>query len=143
MPSYAVTLRCTKKHFLLSDYEVRLKADFAPRGHIASLHYEDTKGLHCHFILNCDTYIDYKDFYKRGWNALFKEIYYKNGWIRYTIKDKHLNVYEEHRNYELELFRPKISPPNSFSDSPNSIDSSITVLDSNEFKNSSLDIRKL
>lgn len=143
MLSYAVTLRCTKKHVLLSDYEVRLKADFAPRGRIDSLHYEDTKGLHCHFIFNCDTYIDYKDFRKRGWNAQFKEIFYEKGWIRYTVKDSHLDIYEEYRNRELELFRPTQTRSNSFPDSPNSIDSTISVCDSNEFKNSSLDIRKL
>lgn len=94
---YAITLKKTRKPILLSDYEVYLKW-LTDKGYkVEDIHYETTKGLHCHFILDSPAEVCYSHLKrdKFGWNIKHVPIYYRKGWEEYIRKDQNRKWYDD------------------------------------------------
>lgn len=94
---YACTFRKVRKPFTLSLLEEELAK---VKGKVLDPHYEDTKGLHVHFILESED-PERPIYRKRGWYFYAVPIWYTNGWIRYMSKDDSDDVYTRHQQIEL------------------------------------------
>lgn len=94
---YAMTIRKTRKPIMLSDYEIYLQWLSDQGFLVTEVHFEDTKGLHCHFILDSPAVLCYSDLKrdKYGWNIDFVPIYNCTGWMSYITKDKNKKVYHK------------------------------------------------
>jgi hypothetical protein len=62
-------------------------------GDVGNVNYEETKGLHVHYILKTDHPITSDNLYyyspsKHGWNHKAVPIFNRSGWISYCEKDK-------------------------------------------------------
>lgn len=113
---YALTLRKTRKPIKLSDYEQHIKELTEKRLEVLDVNYEDTKGLHLHCVIASPHELNYNNFKSRGWNYLFKPIFYHRGWIKYCTKDMSKEIYLRYQQEELELFAPPDWRPNQWSE---------------------------
>lgn len=103
MNHWGLTIKKTRKPIWLSDYQQLLNELPMVK---QKIHYEDTRGLHCHLILSGTT-IDYNDFKRRGWSFKIEPIYDQEGWRRYCAKDENKQIKYKHMLLELEHFEPK------------------------------------
>lgn len=120
---YALTLKKTRKPILLTDYEDYLTW-LQDRGYkVTEVNYEDTKGLHVHFILSAPAELIYgqlkRDPY--GWSIRFVPIYNRTGWMKYITKDTNRDVYNLYMKKELEAYDPRsrgVEPGDGFPEPP-------------------------
>lgn len=94
---YALTVRKTRNPITQTHYLDYL--DYLSKyGTVGNVNFEETKGLHCHFILETKERLDYKCLKpaKFGWNVMAVPVYNKAGWVKYCRKDhqytKHLQM---------------------------------------------------
>lgn len=106
---YAITARKTRKPILKEHYEDYF-GYLSDIGEVGNVNYENTRGIHVHFILSCKCKINYKILKptKYGWNIKAVPIYNRDGWVSYCEKDlmglKPLSD-KEHRNLRRKMIR--------------------------------------
>lgn len=104
MPNYAITMRKTRKPITKQHYLDYLNY-CTDLGDVGNVNFEQTKGMHIHFMLKTKKTINYNKLRptKRGWNCKVVPIFNKRGWIKYCKKDnannEELNK-EVHKQYE-------------------------------------------
>jgi len=87
---YAVTVKKTRGPIVMGHY-VDYLAWLAQRGLILNLNFEDTRGLHCHFMFDSKTYMTAQDwkYEKYGWSIRATKLWDETVWNRYCMKDAH------------------------------------------------------
>lgn len=77
------TLPKTKDHYY--DYLDSIDS----MGFLGNVYFEETKGLHIHFLMKTGIRLDYKQLYpkKKGWSIKAVPVYDEAGWEAYCRKD--------------------------------------------------------
>lgn len=93
MKYFAITLKKTRNPIRAVDYFDYLDV-LKGMYDVNNVNFEDTKGLHCHFIIKSRQGINFKDLYlqKYGWSLRVVPIYDLDGWKKYIRKDSEKKV---------------------------------------------------
>ncbi len=85
---YAITAKKTRKPITQQHYLDYLDY-LTDLGKVGNVNFEDTRGLHTHFILQTTSKLDFNKLKptKYGWNVKAIPIYNRKGWIKYCRKD--------------------------------------------------------
>lgn len=105
MPRYAMTAKKTRKPISSQHYLDYL--DYcSDLGKVGNVNFEDTRGLHIHFVLDTKDKLDYRKLTptKYGWNIKAVPIYNPKGWKLYCRKDyeKNKELNELVKGYETD-----------------------------------------
>ncbi len=102
---YAVTLKQTRRVPTVCSYESYLTF-LRSQGYVCTnVNYEETRGLHIHFIVQSEGYPDLK-MENHGWHIKCAEVWDLDGWISYSEKDKKESIRAKHIQEELHEMAP-------------------------------------
>lgn len=101
---YAITAKKTRQPITVEHYKDYLDY-LGDLGEVANVKFEQTRGLHIHFVLRTKERLDYRLLLptKYGWNVKSVPIYNLRGWDLYCRKDVQFN---EPNNKYIEKFFP-------------------------------------
>ncbi len=94
---YAITIKYLRKDkvFYAEDYVLICDyLELLSNGRLDGIRYEIDKNdkLHLHGTLWASPYFRYTSLQKKGYHILFKKIFEKEGWIKYTLKDSNCAI---------------------------------------------------